>query len=94
MIELEENTAKANGLVGFLVTGSGNQLKKNTSGDSSTSYNNGGCEFLVAGGNFHSTASSNKANGVTIVGANNAAFPTLCQGSSSPTRRPLGSDRR
>jgi hypothetical protein len=77
-VELEENTAKANGLNGFLVTGSGHQLKKNTSGDSSASYTNGDCEYLVAAGNFNATG--NKANGATIAGANGSPFPTTCQG--------------
>ena len=46
--------------------------------ESSGSLDNGGCEFQVAAGNFHSTG--NKFNGTTIAGLNNSAFPTGCLG--------------
>ena len=48
------------------------------SGDKSPELNNGGCEFLVAAGNLNATG--NKANGVTIAGADGSAFPTTCIG--------------
>jgi hypothetical protein len=77
-IELEENTAQANGLNGFLVNGAGHQLKKNISGNSGSGYDNGDCEFKVVAGNFNGTG--NKSNNVTVAGANNTAFSTACIG--------------
>ena len=77
-VELEENTVKANGLVGIRVLGTGHQLKKNVSGGTSSGEPNVGCEFLAAPGNLNATG--NKANGVTVPGANGSAFPTVCVG--------------
>ena len=67
-IELEENVAEGNSLVGFLVTGTGHELKKNEG------TNNGGFEFDVAAGNFN--AEENEANGNTIAGNDGDPFPT------------------
>lgn len=67
-VELEENVAEGNALVGFLVTGTGHELKKNEGTD------NGGFEFDVVAGNFNATG--NEANGTTIAGADGTAFPT------------------
>ncbi len=78
-IELEQNTAKANGLVGIQFTGSGHQLKNNVSGGTGSGETNVGCEFLAASGNVNATG--NKANGVTVAGSNGSAFPTSCIGS-------------
>ena len=77
-IELEENTVKGNGLAGIRVIGSGHQLKKNLSGGTSSGEPNAGCEFQTGSGNVNATG--NKANGVTIAGANGSAFPTTCVG--------------
>ena len=80
--EIEENTVKGNKGIGISVTGSGHQLKDNTSGGTSAQSSggdkNGGCAFSVATGNLNATG--NKANGTSIVGAMNSAFPTACQG--------------
>ncbi len=77
-IEIEENTLKANGLTGILITGTGHQLKNNVSGGTGTGETNLGCEFSVAAGNFNATG--NKANGTTVAGSNGSAFPTSCIG--------------
>lgn len=77
-IEISENTVKGNKLVGIKVTGTGHQLKNNTSGGSgayaSGGEKNGEYAFSVVTGNFNATG--NKANGTTVAGANNSAFPT------------------
>lgn len=77
-IELEQNTVKANGLVGIRITGSGHQLKNNVSGGTGSGETNVGCEFQAASGNVNATG--NKANGVTVAGSNGSAFPTSCIG--------------
>jgi hypothetical protein len=76
-IELEENTAKANGLGGIRIFGAGHQLKKNVSGGTAAD-DNIGCEFDVASLNVNATG--NKANGTTIAGSNGTPFPTGCKG--------------
>jgi hypothetical protein len=78
-IELEQNTVKANGLVGIRITGTGHQLKNNVSGGTGSGETNVGCEFLAGSGNINATG--NKANGVTVSGSNGSAFPTSCIGS-------------
>lgn len=78
-IELEENTVKANGLVGIRVLGSGYQIKKNISGGTASGETNVRCEFLAVPGNVNATG--NKADGVTVPGADGSAFPTTCVGS-------------
>ncbi|HEY7600319.1 MAG TPA: right-handed parallel beta-helix repeat-containing protein, partial [Candidatus Limnocylindrales bacterium] len=77
-VEIEENTAKANKLNGFKVTGTAMELKRNTSGGGS-SDNNGDWEFIVAAGNWNQ--GDNKSNGTTVAGAVGTAFPTAGQGS-------------
>jgi hypothetical protein len=80
-LEIEKNTVRANVLNGILVAAgaTGHELKGNVGGDKSPELDNGECEFLVAAGNLNATG--NKANGVTIPGADGAAFPTTCVGS-------------
>jgi hypothetical protein len=78
-IELDQNTVKANGLVGIRITGSGHQLKNNVSGGTGSGETNAGCEFNVVAGNFNATG--NKANGTTVSGSNGSPFPTSCLGS-------------
>jgi hypothetical protein len=73
-IEIEQNTAQANGLRGFWILGSGHQLRMNISGGSIASQNNVGWEYESAAGNIN--ALYNKANGVTITGTNGSPFPT------------------
>jgi Right handed beta helix region len=79
-LEIEKNAVRANGLNGILIApgATGHELKGNVSGDTSPELNNGDCEFLVAAGNLNATG--NKANGVTISGADGSAFPTTCIG--------------
>jgi hypothetical protein len=79
-LEIEKNTVRANALNGILIAAgaTGHELKGNISGDTSPELNNGECEFLVAAGNLNATG--NKANGVTISGADGSAFPTTCIG--------------
>ena len=79
-LEIEKNTVRANTLNGILVAAgaTGHELKGNVGGDTSPELNNGDCEFLVAAGNLNATG--NKANGVTIPGADGTAFPTTCIG--------------
>jgi hypothetical protein len=79
-LEIEKNTVRANGLNGIVIAAgaTGHELKGNVSGDTSPELNNGDCEFLVAAGNLNATG--NKANGVTIPGADGSAFPTTCIG--------------
>ena len=79
-IEIEQNTVRSNGLNGILVAAgaTGHELKGNVSGDTSPERNNGGCAYLVAAGNLNATG--NKANGVTVPGADGSAFPTTCIG--------------
>jgi hypothetical protein len=79
-LEIEKNSVRANGLNGILIAAgaTGHELKGNVSGDTSPELNNGDCEFLVAAGNLNATG--NKANGVTISGADGTAFPTTCIG--------------
>jgi parallel beta helix pectate lyase-like protein len=80
-VEVERNTVRSNALNGiFIAAGAtGHELKGNVSGDTSPELNNGDCEFLVADGNLNATG--NKANGVTIPGADGSTFPTSCIGS-------------
>jgi hypothetical protein len=77
-VEIDENTAKANGLAGIKVVGTGFELKKNQSGGSSD-QDNGDCEYDVVAGNFN--AKDNKANGATVTpNTDGAPFPTGCIG--------------
>ena len=79
--EVERNTVRSNALNGILIAAAatGHELKGNVSGDKSPELNNGDCEFLVADGNLNATG--NKANGVTLPGADGSTFPTSCIGS-------------
>ena len=61
-MEIIENSAVANRLNGFHVTGTGQQLKNNRSGGASASENNGDCEYLIAAGNIN--AGGNRTNNV------------------------------
>lgn len=79
-IELEKNTARANGLGGIVIAGgaTGHELKGNVSGDGSFELDNGDCGFLVAAGNLNAT--DNEANAVDIPGTDGSPFPTNCLG--------------
>lgn len=77
-VELDSNIARSNTLNGILIAAgaTGHELKKNSSGGSGDQAN-GGCEFLVAAGNFNATG--NTANGKTVSpNTDGAAFPTAC----------------
>jgi len=66
-VEIEENTAKSNKLDGIKVSGSGHQLKNNTSGGKNAypaGEDNGDWEYELAVGNFDS--GGNKANAVAV----------------------------
>jgi hypothetical protein len=76
-VELDQNTAKANKLNGFYVTGTAMQLSKNISGGKKDD-DNGDWEFLVAAGNWN--MSGNKANDKTVAGSSGSVFPTAGQG--------------
>ena len=78
-IELEENTVKANGLVGIRVTGSGHQLKKQHQRRNGQRRDQR--RLRIPGGTGNVNATGNKANGVTVSGSNGSAFPTSCIGS-------------
>jgi hypothetical protein len=72
-VEVESNTTRANGNDGIKVTGTGHQLKNNTSGGDAT-QNNVHCEFNVVASNVNS--GGNKANNVTV------STLSLCNGSA------------
>jgi parallel beta-helix repeat protein len=77
-VELDSNTVRSNTLNGILIASgaTGHELKKNSSGGSGD-QRNGGCEFLVAEGNFN--AKDNKVNGQTVTpNTDGAPFPTGC----------------
>ena len=78
-VELEANTARANGGHGITVaaTATGHALRANVSGGKDE-LDNGGCEFLVAAGNVNATG--NIANGVAVPGRDGDPFPTACLG--------------
>jgi hypothetical protein len=81
-VEIAGNTVRSNKLYGIHVTAAGHQLANNVSGGTgsyaSGGQDNGKFEFLVTTGNFN--AGGNVANGTTIPGAVNSAFPTVGQG--------------
>jgi hypothetical protein len=78
-VELEQNTTRANGFHGILITETavGHELRGNSSGGAGE-LDNRDCEFLVAAGNLNATG--NRANGSTIPGRDGDPFPTTCLG--------------
>jgi hypothetical protein len=74
-IEIESNTTQSNGAYGIRVSGTGHQLKNNTSGGAGAA--NTLCAYNVAAGNVNGTG--NKTVAGTIPGASGSAFPTGCK---------------